>query len=144
MNKTDTSTQESQLNRVFEWVSDSAPVHRRKCTVEPQLLSCAPSGPKKNIIDKESQLMGIKKTKPTMSDIHPDEPNTDYTENPIPNFLDVNYTRERRSEGQSYMLDRFHPLAGGDPQSHIGNDRNPGDWSRNDARDNFKCPMYSK
>lgn len=147
------NNQESQLNRVFDWISDSAPNHRNKCTASQQgaqVKPCKASGPSQNLIDKESQLKGIEQHKHTMEDILPDEPDHDYTEQPIANFMDVNHTRTKRSEGQSYMLDRFHPLATGNPQIHIldknfseANER-AGSWSRNESRENFKCPMYSK
>lgn len=151
MNSSTCNNQDSQLNRVFEWISDDAPIHRKKCEIKSQMLPCSTSGPKKNLIDKESQLWGIKNSSQQydMESVQPEQHTTDetHTQQVPTNFFDVNYTREKRSESESFLLDRFHPLANGNPQDIIQKSNVSflnGNWSRNEARDNFKCHLHNK
>lgn len=146
------NNQDSQLHKVYEYLADNAPNFREGCSVEEHVTPCKAHGVNRSTVDTESQLFGISSA--------PSVGPSDFTRNLPPSlqqesvvnsstFLSKMNTRERRADTDGNELNRFHPLATGNPQDVVATvgrtsvDR-AGEFSRNDAKDNFFCPQYKK
>lgn len=138
------ASKESQINNQFDWVIDTAPSHRRSCPVISTINPCAIAGPKKSLIDTDSLLRGIQKKEDVEQPVNVDS-GIVYTDDVSEDFLDSAGTRHKKSEKESFELNRFHPYAGPNPQ--IATQQGPtltasaGVSTRNEIRDNFKCDI---